>query len=182
MKYKSVLKNLTLFMLVICAVLVCVFNASAVDDVSPDNDFPVETQAEENPEEVIPEPETEFVPQETETPEEEETDAPAYEPEQNEQETDSYIENITETPQDEENQAQNQEENNEGGQEAVQNNTVQTKPLPTIAPSTEKRVVNKDDLTYGYVSWACVAAGILVLMIVFISIKASGIKSGRKRR
>ncbi|MCH5300289.1 MAG: hypothetical protein J1E56_03140 [Ruminococcus sp.] len=177
MKYKAVLKNLTLFMLIACTVFVSVFCANAVDDLT-DIDSQVETQ-EEIGEETTPQLETEYVPEETDDHIEEQTEAPTEEPEQNQPETD-YIEELTEEQQTEVEETQEQNQENQQGN--AQSETIQTKTLPTIAPTTEKRVVNKDDLTYGYVSWSCVAAGVLVLIIVFISIKSAGIKQSRRKR
>lgn len=178
MKYKTVLKNLTLFMLIVCTVIVSVFCANAVDD-QPNIDSQVENQ-EENQQETTPEPETDFVPEDTKTSDEEKTEAPTEASEQVEPETDKYIEEMTEEQQSEAEETQVQVQENE--QENNQSETIQTKTLPTVAPTTEKKIVNKDDLTYGYVSWSCVAAGILVLLIVFISIKASGGKQSRRKR
>lgn len=181
MKYKTVLKNLTLFMLMVCMVIVSVFCANAVDG-QPDIDSQVESQ-EEVQQETIPEPETDVVPEATENPAEEQTETPTEESEQVEPETDNtdnYVEETIEEQQPEAEETQVQVQENE--QENNQSETIQTKTLPTVAPTTEKKIVNKDDLTYGYVSWSCVAAGILVLLIVFISIKASGKKQSRRKR
>lgn len=179
MKYKEVLKNLILFMLVDCIIIISVFCASAVDDVQTDVDSQVETQ-EQIQEETTFEPETEPVPEETEAPTEEHTES--FEgPEQAETNPDENIEETTEEEQQIETE-ETQRETQENEQITIQSDTIPAKTLPTIAPTTEKKVVNKDDLTYGYVSWACVTAGILVLIIVFISIKASGIKQSRRKR
>ncbi len=177
MKYKTVLKNLTLFMLVVCIMLVSLFSASAVDDTSENINSQVETQGDVQ-EETTSESETEVVTEETQPTTEEQAQTPTQESQQNEPNTDNYEENITDDPQSEVKETQT--ETKENKQEV--NDTIQTKTLPTVATETEKKVVNKDDLTYGYVSWACVAAGILVLLIVFISIKSSGIKQSKRKR
>ena len=50
--------------------------------------------------------------------------------------------------------------------------TEQRKTLPTMAKEEKETVKpDKNDLTYGYVSWTCVVAGVLVLAIVLISTK-----------
>lgn len=57
----------------------------------------------------------------------------------------------------------------------------QRKSLPTVPQTTKPK--NSDngekDYTYGYISWACVGAGILAIAVILISTKHSG---RRKRR
>jgi NADH:ubiquinone oxidoreductase subunit 3 (subunit A) len=60
--------------------------------------------------------------------------------------------------------------------------TVEKQTTPTAIRADEKEIEEKDDLTYGYVSWACVILGILAVVIVLISNKThySG-GSGKQR-
>jgi hypothetical protein len=60
--------------------------------------------------------------------------------------------------------------------------TAEKQTAPTAIRADEKEVEEKDDLTYGYVSWACVIIGILAVIIVLISNKThySG-GSGKQR-
>ena len=127
MKFKALLKKLSIVFIIICVVATSVFCVYAVEETVAEPDV---TQAEEYTEPVV-----------------EETDPPV-EPETEEttEQTDSAEEETQETE--------------------------QRKTLPTMAKEEKETVKpDKNDLTYGYVSWTCVVAGVLVLAIVLISTK-----------
>lgn len=48
---------------------------------------------------------------------------------------------------------------------------VEKQTSPTAVRVDDKKIEEKDDLTYGYVSWACVILGIIAVIVVLISNK-----------
>lgn len=152
MKFKAFLKNLSIVLIIVCVVFASVFCVYAEDETEP---APQETQVQEVTEPIQEETDP---PQEPETEETTEETEPATE-ETTEKKTEATTEETTEetTKQAEENQEETQD-------------TTQRKTLPTISKAEpETKPQNDGDLTYGYVSWACVVAGVLLLAIVLLS-------------
>lgn len=155
MKFKAFLKKLSIVIAIICVVVTSTFCVYADEETFP---YVEETQEVEY---------TDPVQEETDEPTEPETEEATEETTEETQETtEETTEESTEpTAETTEETTQQTEDNNYEVQE-----TTQRKTLPTMAKEeTETQKVNDGDLTYGYVSWTCVVAGVLVLVIVLIS-------------
>ncbi len=172
MKLKEFLKKFIVFASISALIMSAGFYAFAVDgegenpDVIVETDAPVEEETDYVPETEAPtdapvDDETDYVP-ETEAP----TDAPVddetdYVPE-TEAPTDEVIGNETEeTYEEEEETYASVTEKLPRVEEEVQ--------IPTAISSSNGE---DGDLTYGYVSWACVIIGVLVVLVVLISNKS----------
>lgn len=151
MKFKAFLKKLSIVIAIICVVVTSTFCVYADEETSP---YVEETQEVEY---------TDPVQEETDEPTEPEAEETTEETQETTEET---TEESTEpTAETTEETTQQTEDNNNEVQE-----TTQRKTLPTMAKEeTETQKVDDGDLTYGYVSWTCVVAGVLVLVIVLIS-------------
>lgn len=153
MKFKAFLKKLSIVFVIICVVSASVFCVYADEETVAEQDV---TQLEEYTEpEVV----------ETDPPVEPETE------ETTEEVTEETTEETTESTTESTEATEETTEDAEPAEEETEE-TTQRKTLPTIAKE-EKETVKPDDdsLTYGYVSWTCVVAGVLVLAIVLISTK-----------
>lgn len=171
MKCKVLCKNLIVFAVILIAVFFSALCANAVDGDEA-QDIVSETEIQE------PAVETEPV-IETQAPTEAPAEPPAETP------TEPVTEWIPETEAPVETSPVTEEVNNYTEAEQTYNKeqeaTVAPKTLPTIAPTTEHKPKAEGDLTYGYVSWACVVAGILVLAIIMLSTIHSGKKKNKRR-
>lgn len=160
MKQKSFLKCFTALIAALSIFFITAVCAGAVDG----EDEPVTpTQSVET---VAPAPETQpEIPTEPPTAQPAPTDPPII-----------YTDPVVPEPQDTEPQ---QEETYAPRQDSVE--TKPKKQLPTVAPATEKKKADNGDLTYGYFSWACVGAGVLVLAVVMLTTKRSEGKKNKRR-
>ncbi len=153
MKFKAFFKNLLIICSILCVVVTSVFCVYADEETVP---YVEETQGTEY---------TDPVQEETEPPTEPVT----------EETTEEVTEDITEetTQEATETTAETTEETTEQSNDYNETQeTTQRKTLPTIAKDeSETQKPDNGDLTYGYVSWTCVVAGVLVLAIVLISTK-----------
>ena len=153
MKFKALLKKLSIVFIIICVVATSVFCVYAVEETVAEPDV---TQAEEYTEPVV---------EETDPPVEPETE------ETTEEVTEETTEETTESTTESTEATQETTEQTDSAEEETQE-TEQRKTLPTMAKEEKETVKpDKNDLTYGYVSWTCVVAGVLVLAIVLISTK-----------
>ncbi len=163
MKLKNIINNLTVAIVVVLVIIVTAFCTYAVgeDGEGEGGDTPVVTAAPvtEPPVTYAPatEPPVTYAPQ-TEPPVTYApvTEAPTYAPETYAPQTEPPVTYATygtvRTPETE--------------LPAVGKQTT-----PTAVRVDEKKVEEKDDLTYGYVSWACVIFGIIAVIVVLISNK-----------
>ena len=153
MKFKALLKKLSIVFIIICVVATSVFCVYAVEETVAEPDV---TQAEEYTEPVV---------EETDLPVEPETE------ETTEEVTEETTEETTESTTESTEATEETTEQTDSAEEETQE-TEQRKTLPTMAKEEKETVKpDKNDLTYGYVSWTCVVAGVLVLAIVLISTK-----------
>lgn len=174
MKFKAFFKNLILLWTVLLFAALSVFCVCAEEEivyepetfVQEETEAPTEPPPTEAPEEAPTEPTAE---PSTQAPEEAPTEPPAeYVPDETDEpeQTETYYEDDTAS-----------EENYEDNTEV----TFASKTLPTVAPTEAATQKQAGDYTYGYASWACVAAGILVLAAVMISTVGSGRRKNKKR-
>ena len=153
MKFKALLKKLSIVFIIICVVATSVFCVYAVEETVAEPDV---TQAEEYTEPVVEETDPLVEPETEETTEE-----------VTEETTEETTESTTESTE----ATEKTTEQTDSAEEETQE-TEQRKTLPTMAKEEKETVKpDKNDLTYGYVSWTCVVAGVLVLAIVLISTK-----------
>ena len=153
MKFKALLKKLSIVFIIICVVATSVFCVYAVEETVAEPDV---TQAEEYTEPVLEETDPLVEPETEETTEE-----------VTEETTEETTESTTESTE----ATEETTEQTDSAEEETQE-TEQRKTLPTMAKEEKETVKpDKNDLTYGYVSWTCVVAGVLVLAIVLISTK-----------
>lgn len=153
MKFKALLKKLSIVFIIICVVATSVFCVYAVEETVAEPDV---TQAEEYTEPVVEETDPLVEPETEETTEE-----------VTEETTEETTESTTESTE----ATEETTEQTDSAEEETQE-TEQRKTLPTMAKEEKETVKpDKNDLTYGYVSWTCVVAGVLVLAIVLISTK-----------
>ena len=174
MKLKNIAKNTALFVMVFAVILLSVFCASAEPEetLAPEVAVTEEVTVAETE---APATEAETVP-ETEPPVEETEPEP--EPE-TEPETEAETEAKPEEPEEDETEATKV---TYASTQAVTHNlpdaTVET--IPTAVAVDKDKTAG--DLTYGYVSWACVIIGVLVVAIVLISNKTQYKRGNGKRR
>lgn len=165
MKFKNLVKNTTIFIILSVLIVMSIFGTTAV----PEDETFVATEAVTI---VETEAETE-APVETE----EETEA---EPETQE-ETEAVTEKVTEAPTEAQTQAVSTQTTYASTQAVtytLPEATVETTPTAITVPEKKE----SGDLTYGYVSWACVLIGILVVVIVLVSNKTQYHRGNGKHR
>lgn len=170
MKFKNLAKNTTIFVILSVLIFMSLFGVSAVPE---DTDPAVVTEAvtivetepvTEAPVVVETEPVTEDVQPETQ------------------EETEAVTERVTESPvteaQTQATSAQTTYASTQAVTYSLPEATVETAPTAVLIDA-EKEV---GDLTYGYVSWACVIIGILVVVVVLISNKTQYHRGNGKHR
>ncbi len=165
MNRNTYLKRITVFFAAVIMLCFSAFLVNAVDGEEEPPQAPTQAEATEVPE----------------APPVEETDPVAV----TEPPTQPYVQAETEPVPDETEPVENAEaeQQDETAYEYSGQPTEAVKQLPTIPVVTEKKE-NTDNggLTYGYVSWACVAVGIIVLVAVLASTKRTGRNNKNKRR
>jgi len=168
MKFKNLAKNTIIFVILSALLALSVFGAFAVPD---EETTPVVTEA-------VTIAETEPI---TEAPVVEETEAETEPEPETQEETEPVTEKPTEAVTEQATQPASSQTTYASTQAvtySLPKATVETAPT-AITPDIETK---PSDLTYGYVSWACVIIGVLVVVIVLISNKTQYHRGNGKHR